>query len=200
MSEDGVGLSCAPLLEAANTVERLKSGFLSVLLVMVLLPYAVSSSMADWVPDGTAICAAPYNQPYHVITSDGGGGAIVAWEGSRSRNHDIYGRRVWCNGTIADVPGNPGQHCRNALFQNYPNPFRGGSGTTIHYSVAKEGRVEVRILDVAGRLVNTIMDQLSWVTTMCSGEVRPLTAATWPAVFTSTRLRQASLPATRGCC
>jgi hypothetical protein len=47
----------------------------------------------------------------------------------------------------------------NALFQNYPNPFRSASGTTIHYSVAKAGPVEVRIFDVAGRLVNTIVDQ-----------------------------------------
>jgi hypothetical protein len=47
----------------------------------------------------------------------------------------------------------------NALFQNYPNPFRGVSGTTIHYSVARAGRVEVRVFDVAGRLVNTIVDQ-----------------------------------------
>jgi hypothetical protein len=47
----------------------------------------------------------------------------------------------------------------NALFQNYPNPFRSVSGTTIHYSVAKTGRVEVRVFDVAGRLVNTIVDQ-----------------------------------------
>jgi hypothetical protein len=47
----------------------------------------------------------------------------------------------------------------NALFQNYPNPFRSASGTTIHYSVAKAGKVEVRIFDVAGRLLNTVVDQ-----------------------------------------
>ncbi len=52
-----------------------------------------------------------------------------------------------------------GRTYSNALFQNYPNPFRGGAGTTIHYSVAKTGKVEVRIFDVAGRLVNTIVDQ-----------------------------------------
>ena len=53
----------------------------------------------------------------------------------------------------------PGRTYVNALFQNYPNPFRSSSGTTIHYSVAKACRVEVRIFDVAGRLVNTIVDQ-----------------------------------------
>jgi hypothetical protein len=59
--------------------------------------------------------------------------------------------------TGIDRPG-PRMHA-NALFQNYPNPFRSVSGTAIHYSVAKAGRVEVRIFDVAGRLVNTVVDQ-----------------------------------------
>jgi hypothetical protein len=53
----------------------------------------------------------------------------------------------------------PGRTYANALFQNYPNPFRSVSGTTIHYSVAKAGVVQVRIFDVAGRLVNTIADR-----------------------------------------
>jgi hypothetical protein len=45
------------------------------------------------------------------------------------------------------------------LSQNVPNPFVSGSGTTIHYSVANAGRIEIRILDAAGRLVKTICDQ-----------------------------------------
>jgi hypothetical protein len=60
--------------------------------------------------------------------------------------------------TTGIEPGGPRTYA-NALFQNYPNPFRSVSGTTIHYSVAKAGRVEVRVFDVAGRLVNTIVDQ-----------------------------------------
>jgi hypothetical protein len=59
---------------------------------------------------------------------------------------------------LIDVP-HGGRTYANALFQNYPNPFRGGAMTTIHYSVAKSGPVEIRIFDVAGRLVNTIVDQ-----------------------------------------
>jgi hypothetical protein len=58
-----------------------------------------------------------------------------------------------------DVPTGGGRTYTNALFQNYPNPFRGGTGTTIHYTVAKAGRVEIMIFDAAGRLVNTIVDQ-----------------------------------------
>jgi hypothetical protein len=53
----------------------------------------------------------------------------------------------------------PGRFYSDAMFRNYPNPFRSISGTTIHYSVAKAGLVEVEIFDAAGRLVNTITEQ-----------------------------------------
>jgi hypothetical protein len=55
-----------------------------------------------------------------------------------------------------DVP-HGGARYANALFQNYPNPFRGGSGTTIHFTAAKAREVEVRIFDAAGRLVRRIV-------------------------------------------
>jgi hypothetical protein len=61
--------------------------------------------------------------------------------------------------TVTGVGDGPASRHWNALFQNYPNPFRSVSGTTIHYSVAKAGAVEIRIFDAAGRLVNTIVDQ-----------------------------------------
>jgi hypothetical protein len=58
--------------------------------------------------------------------------------------------------TGVDVPGRT--HA-DALFQNYPNPFGGSSGTNIHYSVAKACRAEIRIFDAAGRLVDTIVNR-----------------------------------------
>jgi hypothetical protein len=61
-------------------------------------------------------------------------------------------------GAYTGINGRGPRHV-NALFQNYPNPFRSVSGTTIHYSVSKAAKVEVRIFDVAGRLVNTLVDQ-----------------------------------------
>jgi hypothetical protein len=60
-------------------------------------------------------------------------------------------------GTV-DVPEVPGRPYIDALFQNYPNPFRAVSGTTILYSVEGSGRAEVRIYDATGRLVRTITD------------------------------------------
>lgn len=42
------------------------------------------------------------------------------------------------------------------LKQNYPNPFN--PSTTIEYSVAKRGHVQMRIFDVIGNLVETLVD------------------------------------------
>ena len=43
-----------------------------------------------------------------------------------------------------------------ALFQNYPNPFI--SSTSIRYSVAKSGQVKLKIYNVAGQLVKTLVN------------------------------------------
>jgi hypothetical protein len=60
---------------------------------------------------------------------------------------------------IVGLPGGGGRTARNALFQNYPNPFRGGTGTTIHYTASKVAAAEIRIFDAAGRLVKTLKDR-----------------------------------------
>ena len=61
-----------------------------------------------------------------------------------------------------------------------PNPFRGASGTTVHYSAARAGRVEIRIFDVAGRLINVLSDNakpgdnyLLWDGTAANGQKVP---------------------------
>ncbi|MEK7315802.1 MAG: FlgD immunoglobulin-like domain containing protein, partial [Candidatus Eisenbacteria bacterium] len=46
----------------------------------------------------------------------------------------------------------------NALGQNRPNPFN--PETTIPFSTAAAGRVSIRVFDVAGRLVRTLMDRV----------------------------------------
>jgi hypothetical protein len=43
-----------------------------------------------------------------------------------------------------------------SLSQNVPNPFSGGSGTRINFTVAEAGVAEVRIFDVSGRLIRKI--------------------------------------------
>jgi hypothetical protein len=46
---------------------------------------------------------------------------------------------------------------RTALHANVPNPFN--PTTTLRFDLARNGRVQLRIYDVAGRLVRTVLDQ-----------------------------------------
>jgi hypothetical protein len=47
---------------------------------------------------------------------------------------------------------------RNALAQNYPNPFN--PTTNIRFQVRERGRVTIRVYNVAGQLVRTIVDEV----------------------------------------
>jgi flagellar hook assembly protein FlgD len=42
------------------------------------------------------------------------------------------------------------------LLENYPNPFN--PATTIRYSMTQPGQVTLKIYDITGRLVNTLID------------------------------------------
>jgi hypothetical protein len=46
----------------------------------------------------------------------------------------------------------------NALFQAQPNPAN--PSATIRYAIAEKGRVTLRIFDVGGRLVRTLVDEV----------------------------------------
>ena len=46
----------------------------------------------------------------------------------------------------------------NALLQNRPNPFN--PETVIPYSIAIRGRVEIRVFDIMGRSVRTLVDRV----------------------------------------
>ncbi|UCF78364.1 MAG: hypothetical protein JSW03_09735 [Candidatus Eiseniibacteriota bacterium] len=55
-----------------------------------------------------------------------------------------------------DVPIREAPGFRNALFQNTPNPFN--PLTNIAYSLESAGRVSIRVYDVRGSLVRTLVD------------------------------------------
>ncbi len=59
----------------------------------------------QWTIDGAALCTAMGSQANPTITSDGGGGAIVTWQDSRSfTGTDIYSQRVDAFGYLAAEP------------------------------------------------------------------------------------------------
>lgn len=52
------------------------------------------SGRVQWLANGISLCSAPGNQNYPVITTDGAGGAIVAWWDMRSGDFNIYAQCV----------------------------------------------------------------------------------------------------------
>lgn len=58
-----------------------------------------ASGVIQWTTNGTAICTASDDQENPTATSDGSGGAFIAWRDNRSGNQDIYAQRINASGT-----------------------------------------------------------------------------------------------------
>jgi len=56
---------------------------------------------ATWQKDGVAVCHFPYTQQDPKLASDGAGGVVIVWADDRAEESDIYGQRIYSNGTIA---------------------------------------------------------------------------------------------------
>ena len=55
----------------------------------------VPDGSVQWTTNGIEVCTYPLNQQDHQITSDGRGGAIIAWQDHRSGSHvDVYAQRI----------------------------------------------------------------------------------------------------------
>jgi len=68
----------------------------------------------------------------------------------------IGARGAGCVTSVTAVDATPGYRA-TALEQNAPNPFN--PETVIHFSLERGGRTSLRIFDVAGRLVTTLVDR-----------------------------------------
>ncbi len=83
-----------------------------------------------WPANGVAVCTAAGDQVTPQVVSDGGSGAIAAWDDRRNGagNSDIYAQRVTAGGTVA-WPANGVALCAAAGAQNSPVLVSdGGSG------------------------------------------------------------------------
>ena len=107
-----------------------------------------------WPDDSTIVCSAGHDQAYQQLVPDGEGGAIVVWEDYRSgTDYDICVGHIEYEKTT-DVPDIGAT--LNGLSQNYPNPFN--PATLITFSVRVPGEVKLRIYDVTGRVLRTLVD------------------------------------------
>jgi hypothetical protein len=78
-----------------------------------------------------AICSAIYTQSDVDLTTDGGGGAIITWNDSRTNfTEDIYAQRIDVNGNLSWVL-NGVPICTQANYQIYPKIASDGVGGAI---------------------------------------------------------------------
>ena len=116
-----------------------------------------ASGVDQWTSDGVALCKATGDQQDPAIVSDGLGGAIVTWCDVRSGTYPgIYGQRVDANG-FAVLTGADAPVVSMELHQNYPNPFN--PTTTITYSVPEKCDVTLKVYDISGKCVASLVDE-----------------------------------------
>lgn len=108
-----------------------------------------------WTANGAPICTADSTQLNPTVASDGSGGAIIAWQDKRSGNYDIYASQIGQNG-VTEVQSVAAAPAGFTLSQNYPNPFN--PSTTINYQLPVNSLVTLRVYDVLGQEVATLVN------------------------------------------
>ncbi len=166
-ADDGIGLcvQAAPQVESTIAVD----GFGGVIVGWVDWRSSVVGPGSDiyaqrvsgagvplWSTDGTAVATAGYSQVAPTLAPDGLGGAVFAWaDGRAGASMDIYAQRVLANGQLGGYVSGVPEPVGYSL-QVHPNPFN--PLTTIKYDVPVDGRVALRVYDIHGALVRTLID------------------------------------------
>ena len=110
-----------------------------------------------WQDGGVPLCDDPgYTAPRgQKILPDGTGGAVVTWYNIFAPI-GIFAQRISGQGNTP--PTDTGQNPPVPLFaRNYPNPFN--PSTTIVFGIPEASHVDLRVYDVAGRLVRTLLNE-----------------------------------------
>ncbi len=89
-----------------------------------------SAGIVRWDTNGVPICTNPLLQMNPMITSDGNGGAIIAWQDNRSGRADIYAQRINASG-IVQWTADGIEVCADTLDQTVPQLISDGSGGAI---------------------------------------------------------------------
>ena len=111
-----------------------------------------------WATNGVPVSTATNGQTFPKILPIDGGGAILTWTDYRGgANYDIYAQRLNANGTITDVRTSASMPDKFELSQNYPNPFN--PSTTIQFDIPKASFVTLKVYDVLGQEVATLVDE-----------------------------------------
>jgi hypothetical protein len=108
--------------------------------------------------DGVPVCAVTGDQVLPRIIESGDGGAIIVWMDDRGpgADYDLVAQKLNPHGFIfTGISSRVTPH--SAPIRSYPNPFN--PTTTIVYSLPSSGRVSLRIYDVHGHLVKTLVNE-----------------------------------------
>jgi predicted lipoprotein with Yx(FWY)xxD motif len=119
----------------------------------IYVQWVNASGAVLWKADGHELCTATGNQQNPAITSDGAGGAIVAWEDGRC-GPMIYALRVF--GEYAGNITTP--RFAVTLDSNYPNPFN--PRTVIRFYLPEAQEIVLDIYNVSGERVARLAEGL----------------------------------------
>lgn len=89
-----------------------------------------AAGSTQWSSNGVSVCAAANSQMNPVIVADGAGGAVIAWQDSRSASNDIYAQRISATGA-PQWTGNGVAVCTATNGQTDPGIATDGSGGAI---------------------------------------------------------------------
>ena len=91
-----------------------------------------AAGVVEWTTNGVAISTAVLGQENPVLTSDGAGGAIIAWQDNRPglANYDIYARRITATGAV-QWAGDGAPVCVLAGIQGKPQIVGDGAGGAV---------------------------------------------------------------------
>ncbi len=118
-----------------------------------------------WANPPLTVSSAPSGKGRLPVAATPDGSVVLVWEDQRNGAPDVYGQNVNPDGTLGpqvvsnedqDDPTGPTLPTAFAVYANAPNPFN--PQTTITFDLPRASRVTLRVLDVAGRLVRTLVD------------------------------------------
>ena len=109
-----------------------RARILDLSLVTVLCMTMGTAALAQWIPNGTPVSAAPSNQLTPALIADGAGGGIAAWYDFRSGHADIFAQRITASGWLEpDWPADGLPVCTAAGGQYSPVLVGDGAGGAI---------------------------------------------------------------------